>query len=492
MNNLSKIAKKLISQAKKDNIYLVLRFQDYKARSMSAKGGKIDDSDFAKIKGTGIHAFTRSGHTGFSSVDTTKDEKRILRCLEAAINAANTAKSKGFEPTKEIFNLKPTKDQVFQKVPINPFKIQNEKLQNDLLAFHKKLVKENKGLSVANMVLFTSDHRRIFRSDSTDVRYRVYESGLASLISMNLKGNINSLYQVNCSRGYEVLTNKANIKLHRKALNNKLQYIEELSKVESITPGNYPLLLDGIIAGVFIHEAFGHTAESEKFYQKSPLLKNGKIRRGIKVAKSFVNIFDDADKNERGFNPFSSYGVRRKKAIIVKNGKINNLISDVITAKRTNSDLTGAARADSYSSIPCPRMTCTKISLDKRHTIPLNYNHLTAKVERVHKSLKTNKIFRKYPVIIYLMGSGGGNVDAREGNFQFGTKVCFKIRKNSITLLKPVSFSGVTLEALKSVELAFGKPVYVPGLCGKWGQEVTGSEKAPMLLLASNKYVTIG
>lgn len=90
------------------------------------------------------------------------------------------------------------------------------------------------------------------------------------------------------------------------------------------------------------------------------------------------------------------------------------------------------------------------------------------------------------------MGSRGGQVDQQKGNFQFGSVVSFKLTKDSITLLKPVSFSGLTLKALSSVELAFGDAVTFPGVCGKWGQRVIMSAKAPMLLLSPNKHVTIG
>jgi TldD protein len=492
MDNTRKISTELIKQAKLENIYLVLRFQCSKVRMMNVKNGTTDRSEQVEVIGTGIHAFTKSGHSGFASVDTIQDKKRLFNCLKIAIAAAKTAQKQKFEKVKEIFNLKPQKDKIIQKVQIDPFKVSNKRLEKDITILNKSLLKKYPGTNISNTAKFFFDHVKIYRSDGTDVEFSVSNSNLFSVVTINRDDNVNEVFQSTHGFGYKVLGHKKSLNKHKKLLNNKLQYILKASSAKRLKGGNYPLLLDSSIAGVFMHEAFGHTAESDNVYHSSPLLKNGKIDKGKVVAKKFVSIIEDVNSNVRGFCPYSSFGVKRKKIFIVKNGKVNDLISDVITAKKAGVNVNGGSRAEFYSNIPVPRMSQTEVILDKKNTIPLGFNHLTESVEKIHSKLKEEKIFKKYKEVIYLMGSSGGNVDSYHGNFQFNSVISFKLTKDNVTLLKPVAFSGETLEALKSVELAFGDSHEWPGFCGKDGQTAIVNTKAPMLLLSKNKHITVG
>ncbi|MFC1780216.1 TldD/PmbA family protein [Patescibacteria group bacterium] len=492
MNNTKKIATDLIKQAKLENVYLVLRFQKNKVRMMNVKNGTIDRSEQVEVIGTGIHTFTESGHSGFASVDTIQDNKRLLNCLKIAIAAAKTAKKQKFEKVTEIYNLKPQKDKIIQKVLTDPFQVANKKLEEDLLSLNKLLLKKYPKTSISNTAKFFLDHIRIFRSDGTDVEFSVSNSNLFSVVTINQGNNVNEVFQSTYGFGFEVIDSKKSVNNHKKLLNNKLQYVLKLNSAKRLKGGNYPLLLDSSIAGVFMHEAFGHTAESDNVYHSSPLLKNGKIDKGKVVAKKFVNVIEGINPNTRGFYPYSGFGIKRKKIFIVKNGKVNDLISDVITAKKAGVNVNGGSRAESYSNIPVPRMSQTKITLDKKNTIPLGFNHLIESVDKIHSKLKKEKVFKKHKEIVYLVGSSGGNVDSYHGNFQFNSVISFKLTENNITLIKPVAFSGKTLEALKSAELALGKSYQWPGFCGKDGQTVIVNTKAPMLLLSKNKYITVG
>ncbi len=491
MQNLSGIAKQLITTAKKQNIYLVIRFQNAISRHINIKNEKVDKYEHNQLKGTGIHTFTKSGHMGFASVDSMSNQKRIISCLDDAIAAAKTAEKNDFESSKEIFAQKPVKDIVRLKPKINPFKRSKQEFQKDVLSFNADLKKLYPKFSISNSVGFTKDIRRIFRSDGTDVKTNIANAKLSTQVVIQKGKKTFEVYQSSFKPGYELLKNKT-LETHKKQLATKISYVQGAKNAKPLKPGNYPILLGGEIAGVFMHEAFGHTAESDNYYQGSPLLKDGKMEKGRTVAKVFVNVYDYAQKSDRGFTPYSDWGIKREKAEIVKQGKVNSLISDVLTAKKTNSILTGGARAQTYKDIPVPRMSKTYIELDRKHTLSLKFDHSTSEVAKVHEALKQNNIFDKYEQVIYLFGTGGGQADTTKGNFQFGSIASFAITKDKVLQVKPVSFSGSTIEALHSVELAFGEPVTWPGSCGKWGQNVPVSVESPMLLLEPNKSIIIG
>lgn len=486
-----KIINNLINIARKKNIYVVIRCQIKKVRYLDVKNCNIDRSTLNEICGTGIHAFTKSGHMGFASVDSISDKERLIKCLSSAISLAISTKKGKLETLKEIYKLKPTKGKTIQKVQIDPFKVPKKNIEKDLLNLNKKIKNKYKNASVTNTIQFHSDKWFIYRSDKTDIEFSVNNSTLSTILSINTEKLKNDLYEATSSLGYEVIKDKNIIKIFLKNLDKKFKYIKSNNKIKELKGGNYPILLDGEIGGVFIHEAFGHTAESDNFYSKSPLLSNGKLKKGNKIASNFINIFDYAEKNERAFQPYSLYGVKRKKAFIVKNGKINSLISDFITAKKTNSTLTGGERTGLYSNIPVPRMTNTKILLDKNHTLHPPFDTKISDVREIHKFLKAKNFFIKYPVIIYLVGSTGGSVDPYEGNFQFQSIASFKLTKDKVEILKPLVFSGITLKVIKSIKLALGEPIQWPGVCFKNNEWIIVNASAPMFLLEKNKFVTV-
>ena len=492
MKQTKEIAKELIERAKKKNIYLVIRFQTNKSRMLNVKNGKVDNSTLTKIQGVGIQAFTNEGYMGFSSVDTVIDRSRIIKCMNQSIKAAETAREEKFEQVNDIYKLKPTKGTEIQKIKYDPFNISTNEIESKVIHINKEISKLYPKYSTSNTVNFTNEHWNIFRSDGTNVSFSISNSLLVAIISIVEKNNVIDLFERVHGTGYEVLKNIKFKKKLLRLLKIKMQYIENLSKADKIEGGNYPLIIDGEMSGVFAHEAFGHTAESDSTYQKSPLLNKGKLRKDEKIANSFISISDYATKNDRGYYPFSSYGVKRKKVDIIKNGKINDLISDVITARKAAVRNNGGARTQSYSSMPLPRMSCTSIELDKRHTFPLEYNHLEKDIKEIHHSLVKIDLFKKFPEIIYLLGSTGGNVDSYEGHFQFASVVSFRMTKENISLIKPLSFSGSTLKVLESVLYAFGDPVDWPGFCGKSGQTAIVNSKAPMLFLKPNKNIYIG
>jgi len=492
MKDMERIAKRLIKIAKEKNIYVVLRFQQYKSRSLVVKNSKVDSSELTEKEGTGIHAFTKKGNMGFSSVDTIINIDRLIKCLETAISLAKVSEENKFETINEIYSLKPERGKKVQRVPIDPFKISNDTFEKDLLNINKRIRNRYSDFSVTNKSEFYQDKLNIIRSDGTNTEFTASNGNLYSILTINKGKNTNQFFNSTHSYGYELIRNPKKLNYHYRLLDNNMQYVKKLYKADRLKPGNYPILLDNDIAGVFIHEAFGHTAESDLHFSKSPLLKYGKVRSGEKIAPNFVNIYDEATVKDRGFYAFDSWGVKRQRVNIIKKGRINELINDVVTYKKTNTKLRGGAVAEYFSDIPVPRMSCMNITVDKSKTIKLDFDPMLNKVEKIHKVLVNNNLFKKYKTIVYLVGSFGGMVDCFRGNFQFASMLSFKLTKSDIQLLKQVSFSGITLEVLKSIKFALGKPKVKPGFCFKYGQTIIESAKSPLILIDKNKYVTVG
>jgi len=134
----------------------------------------------------------------------------------------------------------------------------------------------------------------------------------------------------------------------------------ELLNAKPVDGGSYSVLLNPKLAGVFIHEAFGHLCEADHFY------KNTRLQEVMKLGKKFgpeeLNVVDDGYiEGRRGNTKFDDEGVPRQKTYLIKNGKLNSFLHSRETAAKMNQRPTGNGRAVSYRHEPIVRMTNTYI-----------------------------------------------------------------------------------------------------------------------------------
>lgn len=134
----------------------------------------------------------------------------------------------------------------------------------------------------------------------------------------------------------------------------------DLLSAKSVKGGHYTVILDPDLAGVFIHEAFGHICEADF------LLKNEPMRRVMRVGAKFgvedLNVVDDGYiAGARGNSPYDDEGVPRRKAYLITNGVLSGLMHSRATAHKTKMAPTGNARAVSWEHEPIVRMRNTYI-----------------------------------------------------------------------------------------------------------------------------------
>ena len=120
--------------------------------------------------------------------------------------------------------------------------------------------------------------------------------------------------------------------------------------------GEYTVVLDPILAGVFVHEAFGHLSESDHVYE------NEKLRDIMVLGKRFggkhLNIVDDpAVPGLRGSYKYDDEGVPASKTYLIRKGVLEGRLHSRETAAKMGEKPTGNARAINYSFPPIVRMT---------------------------------------------------------------------------------------------------------------------------------------
>ncbi len=320
--------------------------------------------------------------------------------------------------------------------------------------FLKDVEKHLKGDKiVSTSVSYFENIRRVKYHDSygNEVFYEVPRIGM--VISAVAKDKTLQFYSKRIMKpaGFEVLDN---------AYDLAEEVVEVLSKlVNAKTPpsGMMNVIADSSLAGVFVHEAFGHAVEADHILQGASVLAD---KLGKKVADESVNIYDDPTIEEFGFYPFDDEGVKAEKKVIVENGILRNFLHSRETALKLNSRA-GNARAEGLK-FPIVRMSNTY--LDKG-----DYEF-----EELLEIAKDG---------VYLIGSRGGETNPATGYFQFNAQYGYIIKNGEIyEMIRDVSLSGYTLEILKDIRI--GKDLrFDPGFCGKEDQLVPVSDGSPSILI---------
>ncbi len=212
--------------------------------------------------------------------------------------------------------------------------------------------------------------------------------------------------------------------------------------------GEYTVILDPILAGVFVHEAFGHLSEADAVYE------NDRLREIMVLGKQFgqkhLNIVDGAAlPGLRGSYKYDDEGVRSTKTYLIKDGVLVGRLHSRETAAKMGEKPTGNARAINFQFHPIVRMTNTIIEPG------------TARFEDLISGIKEG---------VYAKNWYGGMTSMEM--FTFSAGEAYMIRNGKVEeLLRPVVLSGNLFETLKNID-AIGNDLDINqgGGCGKGGQ----------------------
>lgn len=222
----------------------------------------------------------------------------------------------------------------------------------------------------------------------------------------------------------------------------------ELLSAPQVKGGEYTVVLDPILAGVFVHEAFGHLSESDHIYE------NDRLRDIMILGKQFgnskLNIVDSASvPGLRGSYKYDDEGTPATKTYLIREGKLVGRLHSRETAAKMNEEPTGNARAINYRHPPIVRMTNTYIE---------------------PKSASFEDIIGDIQEGVYARNWYGGTTSMEM--FTFSAGEAFMIRNGKVAeLLRPVVLTGNVFTTLQNID-AIGNDLEMNqgGGCGKGGQ----------------------
>ncbi len=256
--------------------------------------------------------------------------------------------------------------------------------------------------------------------------------------------NVQQAYESLAStQGYEFILEKD--ELARKAA----QKAVELLSARPVKAGQYPVVANQMLAGVFIHEAFGHLSEADFVYE------NPKARQmmtlGRRFGKGILNAYDDGSiPNLRGTTLYDDEGVPARRNWLIRAGELVGRLHSRQTAARMGESASGNARAINYRFAPIVRMTNTAIDTG------------STSFEDMIKDIKLG---------IYACDAYGGQTQLE--NFSFSSGYAYMIRDGKIAeMVKDVILSGNLFSTLDNID-AIGDDfqwMNTAGGCGKGSQ----------------------
>jgi len=225
----------------------------------------------------------------------------------------------------------------------------------------------------------------------------------------------------------------------------------ELLDAPRVQGGAYPVILDNELAGVFVHEAFGHLSEADFVYENPQAREM--MTLGRRFGKPVLNVGDNgAATGLRGTLPFDDEGTPTQDTPLIKDGILVGRLHSRETAAALGERPTGNARAISFRHPPIVRMTNTYIAPGRKG----------ATLQDLIKDVKLG---------VYACGAFGGQTMLE--NFSFTAAWGHMIRDGHIAeMVKDVVLAGNLFQTLDRIDHIAGDFTWnqMGGGCGKGGQ----------------------
>lgn len=128
----------------------------------------------------------------------------------------------------------------------------------------------------------------------------------------------------------------------------------------TVKGNTYTVVIDPILTGLFVHEAFGHLSEADMLYENPDFLEVMSL--GKRFGSSDLQIFDGAaPPGHRGSYFYDDEGVPATSTQLIKDGVLVGRLHSRETAGKLGEMPTGNARCLNYHYPPIVRMTNTWI-----------------------------------------------------------------------------------------------------------------------------------
>ncbi len=347
MTNIEAIARQLAEAIKGYSTdYIEARLEQNQRSHITYRGRELESIGQATAIGGNVRALVRGGW-GFVSFNNLSDLPGRIELAVKQARLVGKEESK-LAPVEPIVDIGLPEENNPLTIPLaekkqlldeyNALIWRTPKLQTSIIAYsdsHKK-------------VIFLSSLGSYIQQERSDITLRLSavaaEDGEVQQVGLSM-GSRGDFSQISS--------------LHQQ-VEEVAKHAVELLSAPQVKGGEYTVVLDPVLAGVFAHEAFGHLSESDYVYE------NERLRQIMVLGRKFgspeLNIVDSATvPGLRGSYKYDDEGVPATKTYLIREGKLVGRLHSRETAAKMGEKPTGNARAINYHYPPIVRMTNTYI-----------------------------------------------------------------------------------------------------------------------------------
>ncbi len=415
--------------------YAEIRLEESESTYIQYRGRELEDIGTSTARGGNVRALTKGGW-GFISFN------ELGKLSDKVELATRQARVVGKE-TSFFAVTNPARDIVIASMKKDPSSLSLAS-KKSLLDEYNEIIWETPRIQTSSITYREGSRRIIFAN--SEGSYLEQE-----VVDLTLRVNAvardgNEVQQAGISIGgrgdFGVVEG-----LHKQVKEIAQRAVDMLSAPKAKS-GECTIILDPILAGVFVHEAFGHLSESDFVYENERLKEIMVL--GRRFGGKHLNIVDDATlPNLRGSYQYDDEGTLSTRNYLVREGVLVGRLHSRETAARMQESPTGNARALSYRYPPIVRMSNTFIECGE------------ASFEEMLSEVKEG---------IYAKNWYGGTTAMEM--FTFSAGEAYMIRNGKVAEpLRPVILSGNVFTTLSNID-AVGNDLEMNqgGGCGKGGQ----------------------
>lgn len=432
-----------------------LRVSDGAGTSVSVQDGIADRVNCATAAGAGVRVLV-GGAWGFAPTNNPTPEE-LLQCVEDAVSMARAASPTVTDPGM-VADVEPIVDTVAAEYEIDPREVPLADRVQTIFEVEKAARESDKRIvnTVANY-RDAAGKTIIASSVGTYIELTGVRCGI-NVHATAAEGEVlqtASKHQSN-ALGYEMIRaldpGEFGGETARKAI--------ALLSAKRAPAGKFDVIIDPLICGLLVHEAFGHNCEADAVWSGHSILRG---KEGQRVAADAITIWDDPTLPKlNGSFVYDHEGVKAQPHLLVEGGTLRNYMHSLETAARFGAAPGGSARCQSYDHVPIIRMSNTYIAAGD-----CTFEEMLAGTETG----------------LYLAGGHWGYVFTARGQFTCNVENAWAIEHGKLgQYYRNVCISGLTLETLQNVT-AVGNDVRfeLGGTCGKNGQGAPVDSGGPHL-----------
>jgi len=437
MTNYRSLLSDLIQTYRDRADFILIRLEESDSTDILLRGNKIETLSEEVAIGGQVRVCYKGGW-GFASFNRLSALKERLEDAIAAARLVGTGKTTlaPVAPIEGVYTLPLPKGDP-REIPLADKKALCEHYNQLLQSYNPKITTTSVSYGdITQRVTIATSEGTLVEQSWADLEARF--SAIAREGEMVQTGRETS----GSRQGWQDLRN-----LDQQVITAAERAVKNLS-LPTVKGDTYTVVIDPILSGLFVHEAFGHLSEADMTYENPDLLDV--MSMGRQFGPRNLQIFDGAaPAGHRGSYQVDDEGTPAETTQLIQDGVLVGRLHSRETAGKLREHPTGNARCLDYQYPPLVRMTNTWI---ERGETPVE------------------DLFQDIPVGVYAKNWLGGMTNGEM--FTFSAGEAWMIRDGKIAEpVRDVTLSGNVFKTLANIE-AIGNDFYwdESGGCGKGGQ----------------------